>query len=32
MSNLWSWFVIIGTLGSLIAFLVLLFVNRKTSD
>lgn len=31
MSNVWSWFVIVGTLGSLIVFLVLLFVNRKTS-
>lgn len=31
MSNLWSWFVIVGTLGSLLVFLVFLFVNRKTS-
>lgn len=31
MSNVWSWFVIVGTLGGLIVFLVFLFVNRKTS-
>ena len=31
MSSGWSWFIIIGTLGSLIASLVLLYVNRSTS-
>ncbi len=31
MSSGWSWFVIIGTLGTLIASLVLLYVNRSTS-
>lgn len=31
MSSAWSWFVIIGTLGSLIACVVFLVVNRKTS-
>lgn len=32
MSGLWHWFVIVGTLGSLLFFLALLFGNRKTSD
>jgi cytochrome c oxidase cbb3-type subunit III len=32
MSNLWHWFVIIGTLGSLAFFLALLFGNRKTGS
>ncbi|MGE0620997.1 MAG: cytochrome-c oxidase, cbb3-type subunit III [Pseudomonadales bacterium] len=31
MSSGWSWFVIIGTIGSLVAFLALLIGNRKTS-
>jgi cytochrome c oxidase cbb3-type subunit 3 len=31
MSSGWSWFVIIGTLGSLLAAAVFLFLNRKTS-
>ncbi len=31
MSSAWSWFVIIGTLGSLIAAMVLLFSNREIS-
>ncbi len=31
MSSAWSWFVIVGTLGSLIVFAVLLFANRRTS-
>jgi cytochrome c oxidase cbb3-type subunit 3 len=31
MSNAWSWFVIIGTIGTLIATMALLFSNRKTS-
>jgi cytochrome c oxidase cbb3-type subunit 3 len=31
MSSAWSWFVILGTLGSLIAAAVLLISNRKTS-
>jgi len=31
MSNTWHWFVIIGTVGSLIGFLWFLFVNRRTS-
>ena len=31
IGNLWSWFVIVGTLSSLLVFLVFLFVNRKTS-
>lgn len=32
MSTLWHWFVIVGTLGSLVFFLFLLFGNRKTSN
>lgn len=32
MSSIWSWFVILGTLGSLAIFLALLFGNRKTSS
>jgi cytochrome c oxidase cbb3-type subunit III len=32
MSNLWHWFIIIGTLGSLAFFLALLFGNRKTGS
>jgi len=31
MSNLWHWFVIIGTIGSLVGALALLFGNRRTS-
>jgi cytochrome c oxidase cbb3-type subunit 3 len=31
MSSAWSWFVIIGTLGSLIACVIFLLANRKTS-
>lgn len=31
MSSAWSWFVIIGTLGSLIACVLFLVANRKTS-
>lgn len=31
MSSAWSWFIIIGTLGSLIAAAVFLFANRTTS-
>ena len=31
MSSAWSWFVIIGTLGSLVALAWLLVANRKTS-
>lgn len=31
MSTAWSWFVIIGTIGSLVAALALLFANRKIS-
>lgn len=31
MSSAWSWFVIIGTLGSLVLIAALLFGNRKTS-
>lgn len=31
MSALWHWFVVIGTLGSLIYFLWLLYANRRTS-
>lgn len=31
MSSAWHWFVILGTLGSLAFFLLLLFGNRKTS-
>jgi cytochrome c oxidase cbb3-type subunit 3 len=31
MSTAWSWFVIIGTLGTLIAAMALLFGNRKIS-
>ncbi len=31
MSSAWSWFVIVGTLGSLIACVVFLVINRKTS-
>ena len=31
MSSAWSWFVIIGTLGSLIVFAIVLFANRRTS-
>jgi len=31
MSSAWSWFVIIGTLGSLTFFAVMLFANRRTS-
>ena len=32
MSGVWHWFVIIGTVGSLVFFLLLLFGNRKTSS
>jgi cytochrome c oxidase cbb3-type subunit 3 len=32
MSEVWHWFVIIGTLGSLAALLALLFSNRKASS
>lgn len=32
MNGIWHWFVVIGTLGSLALFLVLLFANRKTSS
>lgn len=32
MSNGWHWFVVIGTVGSLIGALWLLFGNRRTSD
>jgi len=31
MSSLWSWFVIIGTLGSLAAVMALLFSNRQSN-
>lgn len=31
MSTAWSWFVIIGTLGTLVAAMALLFSNRKIS-
>lgn len=31
MSSAWSWFVIVGTLGSLIACVLFLVANRKTS-
>ena len=31
MSNIWHWFVIAGTIGSLVWFLWLLFANRQTS-
>src|SRR5690606_13287673 len=31
MSSAWHWFVVIGTLGSLAVFLVLLLGNRKAS-
>ena len=31
MSSAWSWFIIIGTLGSLLALAWLLLANRKTS-
>lgn len=31
MSNSWHWFVIVGTVGSLVGFLWFLFVNRRTS-
>ena len=31
MSSGWSWFIIVGTLGTLIACAVFLFVNRHTS-
>lgn len=32
MSNAFSWFVIIGTLGSLLAFFLILYMNRHTSN
>lgn len=32
MSSFWHWFVILGTLGSLVFFLALLYGNRKTSS
>lgn len=32
MSSLWHWFVVIGTLGSLVFFLALLFGNRKAGS
>jgi len=32
MSSIWHWFVILGTLGSLVFFLALLYGNRKTSN
>ncbi|MCB1686518.1 MAG: cytochrome-c oxidase, cbb3-type subunit III [Pseudomonadales bacterium] len=31
MSSGWSWFVIIGTIGSLLWYLYMLFANRRTS-
>jgi cytochrome c oxidase cbb3-type subunit III len=31
MSGFWHWFIVIGTLGSLIVFAILLFGNRKTT-
>ena len=31
MSGSWHWFVVIGVIGSLVAMMVLLFSNRKTS-
>lgn len=31
MSSAWSWYVIVGTLGSLFAYALLLYSNRKTS-
>ena len=31
MSSAWSWFVIVGTLGSLIGCVLFLLANRKTS-
>ena len=31
MSSVWHWFIVIGTLGSLTVFLVLLFSNRKAA-
>ncbi|MEX2489597.1 MAG: cbb3-type cytochrome c oxidase N-terminal domain-containing protein, partial [Pseudomonadales bacterium] len=32
MSSGWSWFVIIGTIGSLLAFFLLLHLNRHVSE
>lgn len=32
MSGIWHWFVIIGTIGSLVFFLALLFGNRRASS
>ncbi|MDZ7669016.1 MAG: cytochrome-c oxidase, cbb3-type subunit III [Gammaproteobacteria bacterium] len=32
MSSIWHWFVVLGTLGSLVFFLALLYGNRKTSN
>ncbi len=31
MSDFWSWFIVVGTVGSLVGMLWLLFGNRKTS-
>jgi cytochrome c oxidase cbb3-type subunit III len=31
MSSFWHWFIVIGTLGSLLVFAILLFGNRKTT-
>jgi cytochrome c oxidase cbb3-type subunit III len=32
MSSAWHWFIVIGTIGSLMFFAALLFSNRKTSN